>query len=169
MILLKRTLKPTIVELLRRRGYDLTPEWKLASRPLVRHLKMLLERYHVDCVLDVGGNLGQYRDTIREDVKFSGPIVSFEPVGRYAEVLVERAKSDPNWQICRYALGSAPGRTEIHVTQSPGLNSFLAPRRDIVEAFGPRARYSGRKLSRSAPWMPYFPSSRHVSDSGVPI
>src|SRR5262245_2099666 len=83
---------------------------------------------------------------IREDGGVPGPILSFEPVRRYADVLVERAKQDPNWEICRYALGSAPGSAEIHITQSPGLNSFLAPRHDLVEGFWSEGSVLGKEL-----------------------
>lgn len=132
---LRATLKSTVVGIARRRGYELTPEWKLVNQPLARHLKALFERYRVDCVLDVGGNRGQFHDLIREDVGFVGHIVSFEPVSRYADLLTERAREDSQWKICRYALGSTAGSAEIHVTRSPGLNSFLAPRGDVVEGF----------------------------------
>jgi FkbM family methyltransferase len=132
---LKARLRATIIDIARRRGYDLTPHWKLASRPLVRHLKALFECYRVDCVFDVGGNRGQYHDMIREDVGFLGPIISFEPVSRYAAVLSQRALQDPDWEVCGYALGGTAGHAEIHVTRSPGLNSFLPPRRDMVEGF----------------------------------
>ena len=143
---LRGALKSTIVEIARRRGYDVTPEWKLASRPLVRHLKALFERYRVDSVLDVGGNLGQYHDLIREDVGFHGPIVSFEPVSRHADVLLERSRQDSRWEICRYALGHASGSAEIHVTRSPGLNSFLAPRHDRVEGFWSEDAFVGKEV-----------------------
>lgn len=143
---LKEALRSKIVDIARRRGYDLTPEWKLAARPLVRHLQSLFERYRVDSVLDVGGNLGQYRDMIREDVGFRGPIVSFEPVSRYADLLAERAKQDPNWEICRYALGSTTGVAEILITRSPGLNSFLSPRHDVVEGYWSEGSVLGKEV-----------------------
>lgn len=143
---LRDTLKSAAVAIARRRGYDLTPAWKLPNRPLVRHLKALFERYRVDWVLDVGGNLGQFHDIVRADVGFRGPIVSFEPVSRYADILIERAKQDPDWEICRYALGSARGSAEINVTQSPGLNSFLAPRLDVVEGFWSEGSILGKEV-----------------------
>lgn len=143
---LRDTVKATIIDIARRRGYDLTPEWKLANRPLVRHLKALFACYRVDCVFDVGGNRGQYHDMIREDVGFPGPIVTFEPVRRYASVLAARATRDPHWEICGYALGQTPGFAEIHVTRSPGLNSFLAPRHDVVEGFWSQDSVLGKEV-----------------------
>lgn len=143
---LAKALKSKFVDVARRYGYELTAEWKVANGPLKRHLQLLFSRYRVDCVLDVGGNLGQYHDLIREDVGFSGPIFSFEPVSRYADILAERARQDPNWTICRYALGNVPGSAEIHVTSSPGLNSFLAPRIDIVEGFWPEGSVTGKEV-----------------------
>jgi FkbM family methyltransferase len=129
---LKARLKSTLVELAQRRGWELTPGWQVGARPLANHLAALFERYAVDCVLDVGANLGQYRDLIRDDVGFAGPIVSFEPVDTYATHLRQRAQADPRWSVQGYALGSADGSADINVTRSPGLNSFLAPRGDVV-------------------------------------
>lgn len=61
-------------------GYEVTPAWKVPSKPLVDHLKAVFRVYSIDTVLDVGANLGQFRSMLWEDVGFKGRIVSFEPV-----------------------------------------------------------------------------------------
>lgn len=116
-------------------GYDLTPQWRLESQPLARHLKKLFAYYRIDCVLDVGGNMGQYRDFLRDEVGYSGRIISFEPVKKYVDLLKSRAVADESWTIFDHALGRDDATAEINVTKSPGLNSFLEPRRDAVEGF----------------------------------
>jgi FkbM family methyltransferase len=116
-------------------GYLFLPNWKINDLPLVTHLQNLFERFNVHTVIDVGGNMGQYRDLLRHDVGFTGQIYSFEPVSKYALMLGERAKHDPKWRVFDFALGSVRATAVINVTYSPGLNSFLIPKRDAVPGF----------------------------------
>jgi FkbM family methyltransferase len=132
---LRSRLTRRFLEFARARGYEVTPEWRLHSRPLVLHLRGLFERYGIDCVFDVGGNLGHYHDLIRDQVGFRGLIISFEPVSQYAELLKKRAADEANWVVCDFALGSAPDTRQINVTKAPGLSSFLSPKKDVVEGF----------------------------------
>jgi FkbM family methyltransferase len=124
-----------IINAARMAGYEMTPLWRLESRPLVLHLRKLFTRYSVDCVFDVGANQGQYRDLLREEVGFEGLIVSYEPVRRHAELLRQRASKDTRWEIVDCALGTTAGHAMINVTASPGLSSFLPPRQDVVQGF----------------------------------
>lgn len=117
------------------RGYDLVPHWRRDAQPLAHHLRAVFARHNVDSVFDVGGNLGQYHDFLRNEVGFAGPIVSFEPVAKYIRILRDRAEADPKWTIVGHALGSECSTAEINVTRSPGLNSFLEPSRDAVPTF----------------------------------
>lgn len=117
----------------RSRGYDITPLWQLEARPLVLHLRTLFKTYGIDCILDVGANLGQFYDLLRAEVDFQGPVLSFEPVRRYAEGLKARAAREPNWTVFDFALGCANESAAINVTSSPGLSSFLLPiQEDLV-------------------------------------
>jgi FkbM family methyltransferase len=111
----------------RSRGYDITPLWRLETRPLVLHLREVLDKYAIDCVLDVGANLGQFYDLLRTEIGWKGLVLSFEPVSKYADNL--------KLKILDYALGSVNGSATINVTKSPGLNSFLAPRIDQLRGF----------------------------------
>ena len=131
----KSAVARRVIEFGRVRGYEITPTWRLESRPLVLHLRSLFDRYAIDCVFDVGANLGQFHDLIRDEVGFAGPIVSFEPVKQYADGLRMRASAEKRWSVFSCALGASEATAVINVTKSPGLNSFLAPRRDVVEGF----------------------------------
>lgn len=132
---IRQSIKNGLVSLARYSGYEVTPLWRLDRQPLARHLRNLFALYDIDCVLDVGGNLGQFYDFLRNEVHYHGLILSFEPVQKYVEILRGRAASEPNWHIFDFALGCVDGASEIHVTKSPGLNSFLEPRKDLVEEF----------------------------------
>ena len=132
---LKQWINKAVTRAASNAGYEILPQWKFDRQPLVRHLQKLFLLHKIDCVFDVGGNLGQYRDLLRQDVGFKGWILSFEPVTKYISILQERAKHDAHWRIFDYALGSTEQTSTIHVTKSPGLNSFLSPRTDIVDGF----------------------------------
>lgn len=147
-MVLKKYLKSTLVRLAHSREYELIPGWSFDRQPLVRHLRAIFERYKVDCSFDVGGNLGQYHDLLREDVGFEGWIFSFEPVSKYVDILKAGSVSDAKWRIFDFALGSADDVAMINVTKSPGLNSFLEPRTDIVQGFWSADAVSGAEQVR---------------------
>ena len=145
---LKHAVRDSLTGLAHARGYELIPSWRMDRQPLVRHLQVLIERYGIDCILDVGGNMGQYHDMLRDEVGFKGWIWSFEPVAKYVAMLKHKAVSDPRWKVFDFALGSADGTAEINVTRSPGLNSFLAPRTDAVEGYWSADGVTGKELVR---------------------
>jgi len=60
-------------------GLTIIPSWRLDQYPFEIFLRRLFDLYKIDLVIDVGANLGQYRDFIRKAVGFEGWIVSFEP------------------------------------------------------------------------------------------
>jgi FkbM family methyltransferase len=99
-------------------------------------LRDLLASRKIDCVLDVGANVGQYRDFLRDRVLFDGPIVSFEPVGRHIEILRARAREDRDWHVEGYALGSRSGAMPINVMASDQFSSFLEPDNTRVSEYG---------------------------------
>jgi FkbM family methyltransferase len=128
-------LGKSVTEMASKRGYEIIPFWKMADRPLIDHLRRVFAQYGIDTVIDVGANKGQFHDLVRNEVGFRGQIHSFEPVSGYVQGLERKAIGDSEWKVHPYALGSEPGTAEINVTQSPGLNSFLAPRTDVVAGF----------------------------------
>jgi len=134
-LFLKRLIRCALVGAFAHRGYELVPSWEIRDLPLVRHLRELFDLYNIDCVLDVGGNKGQFAKLLRQRVGFRGRIVTFEPVSAYVELLKRKSKDDELWTIVECALGRKPGEATINVTRSPGLNSFLAPSSRALEGF----------------------------------
>jgi FkbM family methyltransferase len=86
-------------------------------------------------VLDVGANVGQYHDFLRDRVLYDGPIISFEPVSRHVDLLRERAHGDGDWHIEGYALGAEDGSLPINVMASDQFSSFLEPDNSRVREF----------------------------------
>jgi FkbM family methyltransferase len=85
----------------------------------------VLRKLKINCVLDVGANLGQYALRLRQH-GYRGRIVSFEPVPSLAAQLRERAAHDDKWLVFDCALGDEEGTAEINAM--PGtLSSMLSP------------------------------------------
>jgi len=126
-ILMLKIVKDSVLKVSRSLGYDIVPLREMKERDFALHLRELLMRLGVDCVLDVGANAGQYHDFLRDRVLYGGPIVSFEPLSRHVAALRERSRSDRDWHIEGYALGSRDGSMPINVMVSDQFSSFLEP------------------------------------------
>jgi FkbM family methyltransferase len=88
------------------------------------HIRRLIAGFGIDCVFDVGANAGQYARMLREQVKYSGPIVSFEPVPSLAQQLRVAAASCSNWYIQEAALDRKAGSARLTVTHDAQFSSL---------------------------------------------
>src|SRR3954470_2506157 len=113
-----KIVKDSVLRVSRSLGYDIVPLRDMKERDFALHLGELLGHLEIDCVLDVGANVGQYHDFLRDKVLYEGSIVSFEPVGRHVELLRQRARADSGWHIEGYALGAHEGTLPINVMVS---------------------------------------------------
>ena len=130
-----KIVKDCVLKVSRSFGYDIVPLREMKERDFALHLRALLNFLKIDCVLDVGANVGQYRDFLRDKVLYDGPIVSFEPVSRHVDFLRERARADGGWHIEGYALGAKDGNLPINVMVSDQFSSFLQPDNSRVRAY----------------------------------
>jgi len=130
-----KIVKDSVLKMSRSFGYDIVPLREMKERDFALHLRELLARLDVDCVLDVGANAGQYHDFLRDRVQYGGTIVSFEPLSQHVEALRERSRGDGNWHIEGYALGSSEGSLQINVMVSDQFSSFLEPDHDRVSDY----------------------------------
>jgi len=87
-----------------------------------KHVAWTLERFEVDVVLDVGGNIGQYGKSLRAE-GYTGHIVSFEPVPQFFEKLQNAASGDDAWTVHQMGLGAEDGSLPMRVQRS--LSSML--------------------------------------------
>ena len=104
---------------------------------LREHVAWVLRELDINCVLDVGANVGQYAQLLRRE-GYAGRIVSFEPVPALADELRRTAEGDPNWSVMQCALGEADEEAEINVR--PGSMSSLLPSSDFGKAWSGRLR-----------------------------
>ncbi len=127
----------------RKNGLLVVPMWRTERFELAQHTQEILAHYRIDTVLDVGANRGQYRDFLREEVRWPGPIISFEPIPDLAAELRSR-NDDQHWRIEEFALGSVEGSRSLNVTASPGFSSFLKPDASQIDIFSSRNRVEKR-------------------------
>jgi FkbM family methyltransferase len=119
-----------------RRGYPIVPAWRLEKWDQSTHLRDLFAMLEIDCVLDVGANIGQFREFLRLHVGYAGRIVSFEPVAEMFDALTGAAGADPLWSVHRLALGDADGAATINITTERTLSSLLSPNEEQLQAMG---------------------------------
>ncbi len=117
-------------------GFDVTAKWRMASLPHTRRLQGLFQHFGITSVIDVGANAGQFRDQMRHEIGFAGPIFSFEPDPALAAVLLQRAAADPAWTVFPVALGAEAGTVPFNVMQNTVYNSFHAPAMEQVGEHG---------------------------------
>ncbi len=132
---LNRQLTHLVQKVLRTFGYELSSyppgEWVALRHVILR----IFETLSIDCVLDVGANVGQYGSQLRE-FGYRGWIVSFEPTRDSYEALAAKAKADGRWRAFNLALGAEDGTAEFHVTGNREFSSFLSPNQRAQSDYG---------------------------------
>jgi FkbM family methyltransferase len=109
--------------LLNRAGFDLV-RTSNQHASYQDHLLNVLDRYKIDCIIDVGANTGQFGTGLRQ-LGFAGWIVSFEPVQAVFRELQEHAALDSRWLCHPLALGDCAQTKSINVYSSSMFSSFL--------------------------------------------
>jgi FkbM family methyltransferase len=122
-------MKRAAKALLRRLDRDLVR--RSTSYPASR--ARILELAAIDVVLDVGANVGQYAQSLRE-WGFRGRIVSFEPQTEQFRELAALAARDGNWDCLRLALGPDDGEAELTITGRSEMSSLLHVRKHVAAA-----------------------------------
>jgi len=87
---------------------------RLDALLLADHVRTILDRSAIECVLDVGAHGGEYAMALRR-AGYRGRIVSFEPQPSQIAVLTRLARGDSSWTVCPYALGATDGEIEIEL------------------------------------------------------
>jgi FkbM family methyltransferase len=91
---------------------------------LEEQVSAILRELEINCVLDVGANVGQFGRRLRRG-GYEGRIASFEPLAEFATKLRRRAQKDRRWRVHEYALGDEDTTAEINATPGSSLSSLL--------------------------------------------
>lgn len=88
----------------------------------ITHLEKICE---IDCILDVGANKGQFATEMRAS-GVKAKMISFEPLADAHAILVEKAQSDPKWEVApRMAIGDKKGEVEFYIAGNSVSSSIL--------------------------------------------
>jgi FkbM family methyltransferase len=134
--IIKRTLWKLDFDIKRRRSLS-TFEANLISA---------LEAYHIETVLDVGANVGQFARLLRS-LGYNRRIVSFEPDPDCFKKLTEHAARDPLWECRNLGLSDSPDTLAFHRYNYSVLSSFSVLNEEGLKRF-PDAREIGREEIR---------------------
>ena len=94
------------------------------GRRRVRDLIDFIEDRQIDLVIDVGANIGQFGESLR-DGGYQGRIVSFEPIESAFQTLAKKAAGDSKWEVHHCGLGAAAGTANLHVSELSVFSSIL--------------------------------------------
>lgn len=96
------------------------------------HLRKIFRLNQVNCVIDVGANVGQFASMVRS-IGFNGRILSIEPCAESYAVLQAKAADVANWKTMNIALGEADEERSLNIFGANDLNSFLKPTSNMNE------------------------------------
>jgi FkbM family methyltransferase len=129
-------IKFAIQSALRTFGWEIR-RYELAD---MAQLKRYLDVHGIQCVLDVGANIGQFATELRT-TGYKGRIVSFEPQSDAYARLTSAAANDAGWTIApRGAVGSASGEIEMNISDN-SVSSSALPILDQHTDSAPSSRY----------------------------
>jgi FkbM family methyltransferase len=119
---------------LNRLGFDLIRHPQPTR--LASHVAAFVRAHRVNVVLDVGAYTGKYCQFLRDEVGYTGLIVSFEPcAGSFQQLTAARA-NDPHWRGYPFGLSDADTAAVLNTYGTRGdFNSVLTLRDHGASAF----------------------------------
>jgi FkbM family methyltransferase len=135
---MRQQLKDGLRSLAASTGYDIRHATVYTSARLRQ--QSLFSLLHIDLVIDVGANTGQFARQCRTH-GYQGEIISFEPTSAAHANLLQSAVSDPLWTVAqRMALGADTGEAEINIAAN-SFSSSLLPMLDSHLSAAPHSAY----------------------------
>ena len=104
----------------------------------------IIKNLEIDCLLDVGANIGQYASLVRS-LGYEGQIFSFEPLSSAHKILKEKSIHDNFWTVYdRCGIGNQNKVETINISGNSYSSSFL----DMLEKHkkaAPDSEYLGQE------------------------
>jgi FkbM family methyltransferase len=136
-----------IRQIVRRFGWDVVRYNPFTNVNLRR--QALLDRLRIECVLDIGANVGDYAAALRA-FGYRESIVSIEPTRAAFAALEARRQRDPRWSAKRLAVAGSAGECVIHVAAN-SVSSSLLPRSARLAESCPESSYVHSETVESVP------------------
>lgn len=142
-MLLPKLLDTKVKKFLERKGYVFVRGEDAAA---LGRRKRLLDSQHIDLVIDVGANTGQYGRLLRT-LGYAGRIHSFEPMSAAWHELQKNCTDDNLWTTTQTALGETSGTMALHISENSISSSLLGllPKHELN---APRSRYVSEESIR---------------------
>ena len=83
-----------------------------------------LRSMKIDLIIDVGANEGQYGESIRK-LGYKENILSFEPLKKAYETLLEKTNKDNKWKCLNFGLGEKDETKNINVAGNSVRSSIM--------------------------------------------
>lgn len=107
-------------------------------------LSQMLVDQRVDLVIDVGANVGQFAQSLR-DSGYANRIVSFEPIQAAHAQLLRQSRTDHSWEIAPpVAIGDHDGEIVINISGN-SVSSSLLDMLDAHAAAAPESAYVAKQ------------------------
>lgn len=103
--------------------------------PEILALRRFLSAFAIDCVFDVGANVGQYGTMLRREAGFAGQILSFEPNPDVFALLAKAAASDAKWHVFNLALSDFDGTADFNIMAADQFSSLERPAEGLDDIF----------------------------------
>ena len=113
-------LKTIFYKILSVYGYRITR--KFADYEYTR--MVIYKSLKIDTILDIGANIGQYANIMRE-LGYDGHILSFEPMKKEYDLLLQNSENDKNWNVFNYGFGDKNEQLSINISQNSYSSSLL--------------------------------------------
>lgn len=109
-----------------------------------RRLLNYLHKHHINYLLDVGANTGQFTMSILQ-AGYKGQIISFEPQSAAYQKLLAKTLKRKDWKAYHFAIGNLDGPSEINISKNSVSSSLL----DILPAHvkaAPESSYVSKEV-----------------------
>lgn len=115
---------------------------KYPSRDL-RRRSQIIRTHHINKIVDVGANIGQYALEARK-LGFKGEIISFEPLSNAFIKLKKNSKNDNKWKVVNEALGNEDGKVDINIAKN-SVSSSISNMLDQHVNSAPESKYINKE------------------------
>jgi|TARA_B110000259_G_C13918577_1_gene363888 FkbM family methyltransferase len=116
------TFKNKLKFFLRNFGLDINRYNLIESNDF--RLNHFLKINDIDCVLDVGANIGQYANNLRR-IGYKKKIISFEPLSSAYEVIKKKSIKDKYWTVHNFGIGEQEKKVDINISKNSYSSSIL--------------------------------------------
>jgi FkbM family methyltransferase len=109
-------------------GFDL----RFYPTKSIRSRQSFMKSGGFNTILDVGANSGQFVFEVRNEYKFKGKILSFEPISDVFVNLKQKLGKDKNWVGFNFALGNVTKSEVINISKHTPSSSILPFNHDYI-------------------------------------